>query len=112
MKVTYDQINCISTLVCSSIVAVVLAYNFYHRSYNGFVDVQALVTIEAEKLAKKYPKGDVPENLMEKALEVLKIRSQQFSKEHGVNLLVKGAIWSGAYSDYTDRMIEYLKEEE
>lgn len=84
---------------------------FKQKQTIGMIDTHALIAIEAAKVAKTYPKGNVPQEALQKIAEKIKNSVDDFAKEEGFILLTKGAVWGGELPDFTDQMIERLKKE-
>lgn len=77
----------------------------------GVIDTHALVALEAKAMTELYPKGTVPSETLQKIADKLKITVAAFAKEQNCIFLAKGAVWGGELPDFTDLIIEKLKEE-
>ena len=73
------------------------------------VDLQYLVKMEAESLAKLYPKGKVPEVKIQANVNRLKEITQIFAEKNKIILLSKNAVLGGSLPDYTDVILEQLE---
>jgi len=76
----------------------------------GIVDAHTLVTVEAQKVAKEYPKGVVPPEKIHSIAARLKKMVDHFASENQVIIFAKGAVWGGELPDYTDYFLEKLTE--
>ncbi len=74
----------------------------------GTIDTTALVTKQAEMLAKHYPQGKVSKYLLQHGADQIKEKVATFAKDKGVVLIAKGAIWGGNLPDYTDKILQTL----
>ncbi len=72
----------------------------------GTVDIQKLVAIEAQKLAKNYPKGDVPPEKLRVIIENIRASVQEFTAKRKIILLSKAAVLSSNVLDYTEDFIK------
>jgi len=81
------------------------------REAPGIIDTQAVVAIEAQKIVSLYPKGDIPPEKLQQLVEQLKSKVEAFAKSQNITLFAKGAVWGGSLPDYTDLVIESLKED-
>ncbi len=77
----------------------------------GTIDVQKLVTIEAQKLASNYPKGDVPPEKLRVIIENIRGNIQDFTSKRKIILLSKTAVLSSNVPDYTEDFIKVEHEE-
>ncbi len=76
----------------------------------GTIDVQKLISAEAQKLASIYPKGDVPPEKLQALIESIRGNIQNFTRNKKVILFAKGAVLSGNIPDYTESIIKGLEE--
>jgi cytochrome c biogenesis protein ResB len=81
----------------------------YQPSF-GVVDTQALVQFEAEKLAKESPQEVLSDEKLEHIAERLKQKVKLFAYFNKVVVLAKGAVWGGNLPDYTEMILEDVKE--
>lgn len=77
----------------------------------GLVDIQALVSLEAEKLARLYPDGNVPLNKLQVLASQLKQSLEQFSQKRHFILFAKGTVFAADLQDYTETIKEELENE-
>lgn len=83
--------------------------SLYQPSF-GVVDTQALVQLEAEKLAKESPQEALSDEKLEHIAERLKQKVKLFAYFNQVVVLAKGAVWGGNLPDYTEMILEDIKE--
>ncbi len=76
------------------------------------VDVQALVSVEAQKALALYPKNQLPPEKLHEIAMHLKKRVEAFAEAQKITLLAQGAVWGGTLPDYTESVMEWLKKEE
>ena len=86
-----------------------LAKTRYKPSF-GIVDTQALVQFEAEKLAKESPQKKLSSEKLEEIADALKQKVKLFAHFNDVVVLAKGAVWAGNLPDYTEMILEDVKE--
>lgn len=96
------------TLSLLLLLSILLSVRTQLMSYHfGLVDIQALVSIEAEKLAHLYPDGNVPLERLQAFTSQLKQSLEQFAQKRRLILFAKGAVYRCDLQDYT----EVIKEE-
>lgn len=93
------------------ILALFLVAQQFNKPILAVIDTQALVAIEAQKMAESYPNGKVQPEKIQSIADGLKRKVDRFAKEHQLVLLAKGAVWGGELKDYTEQMIEIMKAE-
>ncbi len=76
----------------------------------GTVDMQHLLSEQSQKLAKAYPSGKVPQDVMQQVVEEIKAVIASFGQEQKLTLLAKGAVISCELPDYTEAFKEILNE--
>ncbi len=91
-----------------------LQWVFEHppRKPLGIVDAHALVSLEAQKALALYPKNQLPPEKLHEIAMHLKKRVEAFAAEQKIILLAQGAVWGGALPDYTESVMEWLKQGE
>lgn len=78
----------------------------------GVIDTHILVGIEAQKIAKDYPKGNIPADKLQNIAEQLKKVINNLAQEHKLILIAKGALWGGEVPDYTEEVATYLQKKD
>ena len=75
----------------------------------AMVDAQYIVNTEAQKLAKLYPKGNVPELKLQQLVNRLRSVVEDYAEKNKVIVIAKGALMGGVLPDYTEVILEKLK---
>ena len=75
------------------------------------IDVQHLINQQAQNLAGRYPKGKVPEAKLQQLVGRLKNVVEVYAEKNNVILLSKNSVLGGKLPDYTQVILEKLKEE-
>ena len=68
------------------------------------VDMGKLINEQAIRLAKVHAHGNVPQGVMQRAVDHIKEHLEAFGTEHNVILLAKGAVLSGDLVDVTQEI--------
>lgn len=76
----------------------------------GTIDIQKIITHEAQKLATIYPKGDVPTDKLHGLIDTIRDNIQKVAQDKKIIFLAKGAVLSGNVPDYTDNFINELED--
>lgn len=75
----------------------------------GVVDIQKLITNQAQYLASHYPKGQVPKEKLREAVEDLKETLDTWAYSHKTILIARRAVWGGPVPDYTESFTNLLQ---
>lgn len=74
----------------------------------GIVDTNAIISLQAQGLAKLYPQGQIPPEKLKSISDHLKEMITQWAMNKGVILVAKGAVWGGSLTDYTQSLVHDL----
>lgn len=77
----------------------------------GTIDIQKIITHEAQKLASIYPKGDVPTEKLRGLIDSIQDNIQRVSHDKKIILLSRTVVLSGNVPDYTESFIKELGNE-
>jgi hypothetical protein len=107
MEIQYQRLHLIGlvTALPLSIGACWLGLSNANLQKLGIVDMQMLIQVQSQQIAKAYPNGQVPPKLMQEVVEDMKIVIKDFGQDHKVTLLAKGAVLSGEHPDYTQEIL-------
>ena len=76
------------------------------------IDVQHLINQQAQALASRYPKGKVPEAKLQQLVSRLRGVVEVYAEKNNLVLLSKNSMLGGKLQDYTQVILEKLKEED
>ncbi len=92
---------------------VILSTNLWqvlNKETLGTVDIQQIISSQAETLAISYPKGNVPEVRLQQLIDHLQKTLETYAQKNRLTLFPKGLVLSGIIPDYTATFLEQLKE--
>ena len=75
------------------------------------IDAQYLISVQAQTLAGRYPKGKVPEAKLQQLVNRIRGVVEVYAEKNNVILLSKNSVLGGKLPDYTQVILGKLKEE-
>lgn len=104
-KEQHWNLICLVTTFIISIGAVWLGIHNASSKVLGTVDMQTLLQVQSQQLAKSYPNGSVPPGVMQQVVKDIQTVIRDFGQEQKITLLAKGAVLSGEHADYTQEIL-------
>lgn len=94
------------------LISIAFNFRFLWKSHQfGVVDIQKLVSLEAQKLAALYPHGDVPFDELQGLTNKIRENIEDLTRNKNLILFSKGAVYSSNLVDYTEILMKDLKNE-